>query len=44
MFFTKSRQHDRNSKFETMLKTIRINKIINEIMTTLLKKYHEFDI
>ena len=44
MFFTKFRRHDRNSKFEAMLKTIRMNKVTNEIMTILLKKYHEFDI
>ena len=44
MFFIKSRRYNRNSKFEKMLKVIRINNIIDELINILFKQYHEFDI
>ena len=44
MFFTKSRRHDRNSQFEQMLKIIRFENVIDEIMIVLFRRYHEFDI
>ena len=44
MFFTKSQQHNRNSQFEQMLKIIRFENVIDEIMIVLFRRYHEFDI
>ena len=44
MFLTKSRRHDRNSAFDKLLEIVRMNKITNDIMNTLHKRYHEFDI
>ena len=44
MFLIRLHRHDKNSKFDKMLKTIRMNNVTNEIMTTLLKRYHEFNV
>ena len=44
MFLIKFRRHDRNSKFDKMLETIRMKNITNEIMNTLHTRWHEFDI
>ena len=44
MFLTRSRRHDRDSQSGQMLEAIQFGNINDEILTTLLQRYHEFDI
>ena len=44
MFLIKFRQHNRNLKFDKILKIIRINNVTNDIINILYKRYYKFNI